>query len=379
METPDKNIIIKYLLRECDDLQQKVIENWLNASDENRKEFDAYKATWEKTNQPAEIFLSPDLETELEKYLTQISKQESKQSGGKLRILNFFAGSVRRVAAIILISFGLGSLSGYLFLSPKQNVRLSVLTQHQVISPKGSKSITILPDGTKVWLNAGTTLKYSNNYGIESRDVELTGEAYFKVVTNHQKPFTVITSEFKIKAWGTAFNVKAYPDEKLISTTLEEGKVQIIGKDVNITMKPNQVINFERREFNPATRTVSPKTDNQEQRFEPKIGIQPRIETLNNVNTQLFTSWKDDKWILESRGLSDIAVLLERKFNIKVNLQSGELYKYKFRGTFTNETLEQILNVFRFMAPITYKIEKGVVTIDIDKNRKKNYQEILTP
>lgn len=369
--------MVKYLLGESNEQELHAFELWLNSADEHRKEFERYKSTWETTQKPAEIFLTPDIDAELEKYLAKINELESEEYRVKRNFLSILPATFIRLAAVILISFGVGSLATYLFISQKLNLNSGQLVQHQVISPKGSKSITILPDGTKVWLNAGTSLKYKSDYGIKNRDVELVGEAYFKVVTNPKKPFTVITSELKIKAWGTAFNVKAYPDEKLISTTLEEGKVEITGKDVDIMLKPKQVLSFERVRFNKSENS-SVKSDDQQAVIEPEPEFKPRIETLTNVNTQVFTSWKDDKWILESKGLSEISVLLERKFNVKINLQSEELLKYKFRGTFTNETLEQILNVFRFMAPITYKVDKGVVTIDIDKNRKKNYQEILT-
>jgi transmembrane sensor len=319
------------------------------------------------------------VEKELEKYLNQIENLEKSQT--KLseetpaRKLNL--SKILRYAAIFILFFGTGAIVSWLMVSHQYSQIVNNNLVHEVFAPKGSKSIAFLPDGTKVWLNAGTKISYTSTYGISDRNVTLEGEAYFKVKTNPKKPFTVITSELKIRAYGTAFNVKAYPDEKLITTTLEEGKIKIFGKGIDIALKPKQNISYERRVFTPEvteTTSISKRVDISQ----TEKGIQPHVATLSNINTKLYTSWKDDRWIIESEGLSNIAVLLERKFNVSVHVESEELLKYKFRGTFTNETLEQILNVFRFTAPIKYTIEKGIVTIDMDKNRKHAYMEITS-
>lgn len=380
MKKVDKNILIKYLLGECDEQESQTVHNWLELSDDNKKEFESFKKVWLASFKPIRHYQAVDVESELQNYLAKVKELEKSQPiisdeqvGTKKYFLQFL-----KVAAIIIVSFGIGALISYYTVSHKYNNNYADnIAIRQIIAPKGSKSIAVLPDGTKVWLNAGTSLKYTSNYGIDSRDVELIGEAYFKVVTNPEKPFTVITSELKIKAYGTAFNVKAYPDEKLITTTLEEGKITIIGKGVDIALKPKQNISYERRMFKPNSET---QTNTSQKVESPQIedDIKPTISTLSNVNTQLFTSWKDDRWIINSEGLVNISVLLERKFNVSVKVESDELLKYKFTGTFTNETLEQILNVFRFMAPLSYKIDKGIVTIGLDKKRKNNYLETLT-
>jgi ferric-dicitrate binding protein FerR (iron transport regulator) len=372
-----KNNLVKFLLGECDEKESSHITKLLNESPEIQKEYEELKKVWWTIKQENSELKAHEVEEELEKYMVTLENLSSKEPEYTLfnerqRTIPFFV----KVAAVIIVSIGLGSVATYLAVKQKPTINAGAAFSHQVIAPIGSKSISILPDGTKVWLNAGSKLKYSSNYGIENRDVELEGEAYFKVVTNPEKPFIVITSELKIKAYGTAFNVKAYPDERVITTTLEEGKVSVEGKGIDITLKPRQNISYERREFKKANN--SDVIQNQNTEIE-KAETQktPRFSMLDSVNTIIYTAWKDDKWIIESETLPEIAILLNRKFNVQVKIESEELYDYTFRGKFSNETLEQILNIFRLTAPIEYNVEKGIVSIKLDKKRKAKYQEIL--
>lgn len=374
----DKTILIKYLNGACDAQESLEIAILFELSPEVRHDFETLKADWQAGNLQSDTPQSDEIEAELEKYLVKIDALRKQEQGTTHYLKNERPGLklIFRIAALIIVSLGVGSIITYFSLSGKsENSGYGNLT-HMVIAPKGSNSVSILPDGTKVWLNAGTTLKYTNKFGTISREVELVGEAYFKVATNPEKPFTVITSELKIMALGTAFNVKAYPDEKEITTTLEEGKVSIQGQGIHVTLKPRQNLTYERQKFLPGELKEKAKKDVGVENPE-LIAKNPAVNMLSDVNTQLYTSWKDGKWIIESATLSEAAVLLERKFNITVQIESESILTYKFSGTFTNETLEQILNVFRYTAPIEYKIDKGIVTIKPDIKRKANYQDII--
>ena len=376
MENSMNNLVIKYLQGECAGEEIKQVEEWKNASAQNLNDFNAVKRVIEAGKYVQTYYNTLDVEKELERNLKSIETREKEnplnvfQDETGLKKLKVFI----RYAAIIIISLGIGSFISWKVVSSKYQSYWSSGAIHEVVAPKGARSIALLPDGTKVWLNAGTKLTYNGAYGINERNVTLEGEAYFKVKTNPKKPFTVITSELKIRAYGTAFNVKAYPEEKNIITTLEEGKVKITGNGVDISLKPKQNLLYERRLYNeplktePSSATVSASNAQKA----------PVITTQENIDTDIFTAWKDNRWIIESASLVEIEALLERKFNVVVNVKSEDLLKYKFRGIFTNETLEQILDVFRYTAPLKYKIEKGIVTIELDKNRSSNYEGIST-
>ena len=117
----------------------------------------------------------------------------------------------------------------------------------KIAVPLGAKSCITLPDGTKAWLNAGTELTYNEDYGQKKRTLFLTGEAFFDVAKDKEHPFIVNTSDLIIQALGTQFNVKAYPEEKIITTTLVEGKIDVRMIKSNrqlkkVTLLPNEEI-----------------------------------------------------------------------------------------------------------------------------------------
>jgi len=316
-----------------------------------------------------------DIEAELEKYMNNIEKlelSEHEASGKQSKKLKILSGTqlktFLRIAATIVIFFGLGTVFSWIFLGKGNSDILTINALHEIEVPKGGKSIITLPDGTKVWLNAGTRLKYSNTYGINDRKVELEGEAYFKVKTNPEKPFIVQTSELSVMAYGTSFNVKAYPDEKVISTTLEEGIVKIEGEKLKISLKPNQCLTYIKKKAPEIENPIIAKHDSIKTYNKDYQKVE-KIKPITTVNVEKITAWKDNRLIIESETIADIAVVLERRFNVKVNIISEGLLEYRFRGVFYNETLEQILSVIQLSAPIEYRIDKGIVTIKTDTKR----------
>jgi transmembrane sensor len=117
---------------------------------------------------------------------------------------------------------------------------------------------------------------------------------------------------------------------------------------------------------------TSPKSENKEIAI-----INNKVKVASNVNTNIYTSWKDNLWIIESETLQNIAVILERKFNVIVDIKSLGLNQYTFTGTFNNETLEQILDIIKLTAPINYQINKGVVIITEEQKRKATYNNFI--
>jgi transmembrane sensor len=251
----------------------------------------------------------------------------------------------------------------------------------EVIAPRGAKSEVILPDNTKVWLNAGSRLHYRGDYGINNRNVYLEGEGYFSVVKNPAKPFIVNASGLEIKAFGTSFNVKAYPEEKYITTTLVEGIVKIEGKGLNLSLKPNEVLVLVKEASkiavdnnkDAAISSGDKKNDNPGSGENKNTSFSKDILLKTDVNTNIYTSWKDNCWIIQSETLGNIAKEMERKFDITVYIESPELNQYTFTGTFYKETLEQILDILKLTAPLKYEINKGIVVIKTEEKRKSIY------
>lgn len=281
--------------------------------------------------------------------------------------------SVIRYAAIFILAF---SLSGILFFYlGKNRVTKSKLSFSELIVPLGSRAQFSLPDGTAVTLNAGSKLKYDNRFGITDRVVQLEGEGYFKVAKDASKTFTVKTSYLNVRALGTEFNVKAYPDDKTIEATLVEGSVNIESisdkKNAEIhVLKPNQKLTFFKKDSTIVDETVGTKgkIENKTQIIrKQKIASIPTLVT-ENVNIEPVISWKENRWIFEKQSLSQIAIALERKFDVQIKFESDHLKTFRFTGIIINEPIEQVLEVMSITAPINFKLKGRVVTLSENKN-----------
>lgn len=156
--------------------------------------------------------------------------------------------TIKFAAAIILIIIGIYFFKIYLY--SEKPIKLTQSLIHYYV-PFGSKSNIILSDGSKVWINSGSTFRYTNDYGINNRIVFLEGEAYFEVVSNKKIPFCVKVGEnIIIKAYGTKFNVRSLKEEDKVETILISGNVTIERTDKNgkvidnIEMKPNEIVTY---------------------------------------------------------------------------------------------------------------------------------------
>ena len=283
--------------------------------------------------------------------------------------------SITRYAAIFILAF---SFSGILFYYVGKNrVTNPKQSFSELIVPLGSRAQFSLPDGTTVTLNAGSTLKYDNRFGMIDRVVQLEGEGFFKVAKDKERPFTVETSHLNIRALGTTFNIKAYPDEKTIETTLVEGSVKIEEiTDKNraeaevIVLKPNQKLTFfkENSTMVDETAITKGKTEKSIQPVKVQKSIAIPVLVTENVNIEPVISWKENRWIFEKQSLLQIAVELERKFDVQIKFESERLKTFRFTGIIIAEPIEQVLEVMSITAPINFKLKGRVVTLSENKN-----------
>jgi transmembrane sensor len=289
----------------------------------------------------------------------------------------FWLRPIVKYAAIFIIAF---SLSWVLFyFSGKNKNSASQVSYSELVVPMGSRAQFKLSDGTAVTLNAGSRLRYDNNFGQKDRVVVLEGEAYFKIATDRERPFMVKTSHLNVLATGTAFNVKAYSDDKTIETTLVEGSVSIEEvSDKNNAhvriLKPNQKLTFFKEDSTLVEETVD-EAGRSKSKIQPlpvqKIKEVSRVIT-ENVNVEPLISWKGNRWIFEKQSLSDIAIELERKFDVEIVFESEELKTFRFTGIMLAEPIEQVLHVMSISAPINFKLKGRVVTL----SENKSFEEI---
>lgn len=197
-----------------------------------------------------------------------------------------------------------------------------------------------LPDQSVVWLNAGTTLRYPVSFRKENRQVELEGEAFFEVQADARHPFYVNTpSGLSVHVYGTAFNVNAYPDDNTLETVLEKGKVEIIVPTRQKTVK-----------LLPGERLLYDKQNG---------------EIIHEeVNVYEKTAWKEGKLIFRNAELDDIFKTLSRRFNVDIQYINHSGKPYRYRATFRDETLSQILDYLAKSAELKWHIEDSVQQAD---------------
>ena len=239
----------------------------------------------------------------------------------------------------------------------------------------GSQTSVKMPDGSRVWLNGGSKLVYCSSYGEDDREVQLTGEGCFEVATHPEKPFVVKAGDLSIIALGTTFNVKAYPEDKVITTTLVEGKVTIEGKDANdetftYEMHPNE--NFTYITGGRATEKESLQPV-RKQATAIKNNVQEPVLIENNVKVRLYTSWKDDQWEIENQELGNLSKDFERRYNVRIVFASKNIADYHFTGIIQRETIEQVMVILRRTVPLKYSFDKNVITIAEDPVLMKEF------
>ena len=335
-----ENIVLRLLEgEEITPEESSFLKQWIQDNPEKSKELHDLSLLWTKLDTLREV--TDDVLSD------KWSETKNKISGsGKINIRNIFI-TYRKYAAI----FVLGALLPIVvtvyqnFLSPKR------LLSQVIEVPYGAKSTITLPDGTEIVLNAGSKISYNASFGHRRRDVALSGEAYFKVAKNKHKPFVVKTNTMTVTAYGTEFNVKCYMGENVTETTLVEGSVgiKLSGKSRSkeYMLKPNQQLIYSYPDG---------KTN------------KGRLIIAKNINTQIYTSWVYDKIQVNSISLKELAVKLERKYNVTIHIEDKDLEGLKFTGILENETIEQILQALELSASIRYKIDEREIWLYKNNN-----------
>ncbi len=242
-----------------------------------------------------------------------------------------------RAAAVLLIPL-LGVVMMY-FIQNDLSQKGQETQYSEIYAPQGSRVNMELPDGSNVWLNHGSRLKYPQNFEKKHREVTLTGEAYFEVEANHKRPFIVNTSKVAVRVTGTSFNVMAYDDEEKVGVSLDAGSLEVLksgaepgGSTSQIRkMEPGEHLNFHK------------KTS--------------RVDVYRGRN-EVYTAWRHGKIIFQDEALKDMVKKLERRYNMQIELKDEQLADYTFTATFSDETLTQILNLLCKAAPLKYEMKE---------------------
>jgi transmembrane sensor len=231
----------------------------------------------------------------------------------------------------------IGSKNSIAYLQKKSNQ--AALKYNTLKTPRGGEFFVILSDSTKVWLNAESQLKYPVVFSSDKRTVELTGEAFFEVTPNPDKPFYVISGEQSIKVLGTSFNVASYEDDEEIVTTLIEGKVNVnmrFGDKKSVSLFPSE-----------------------QSKFNKEKGEIKNIK----VDPNQFIAWKSGKFYFRQQKLKDITKVLSRWYDIEIFFLNSEMENKKFTGRFKRyENFDHVRSIIESTEEVTF-VKKGKTVI----------------
>jgi len=312
-------LLIKYIDGDATDSEKVSITHWLDANPENMKEYLALRKLHDIT-----IWQT-----------SPVSKAEQEtNSKDQRRSRKITFSEVMKYAAILIVAI---VVSRFIFPEIKS---VDTVAMQSLYVPAGQRAEITLEDGTKVWLNANTTLTFPNQFSGETREVSINGEGYFDVVSNKSKPFIVKTNKYDVKVWGTKFNVMAYSGNGNFETTLFEGSVEVLksGVEKGILIRPDQRIFLAKDQL-----TIAPITD---------------------LNHQL---WKEGIISFQDESFTELVNKLQLYFDMKIEVRNDKILNYHCTGKFrTKDGVEHILKVLKLRNKFDYTIDEKTNTITIE-------------
>ncbi len=233
---------------------------------------------------------------------------------------------------------------------------------NEIVTNKGSKSYVKLPDGTEVWLNTDSKLTYAENFIGKTREVVLVGEAYFDVAHDAEHPFIIHSGKINIKVLGTAFNVRNYPQDKALETSLMRGKIE-----VSVNNRPGEVIVLKPLEKLIISKDSSYTSEISGKAIPNEQTNKVVLTSVTYVNTDSLvaeTSWLKDKMVFINEPLEVIAQEIERKYAVTVVFHNQKAKSYRYTGVFDNEGLEKVCQIIQYSKNINYRIVDKTLIIE---------------
>lgn len=323
---------------------------------------DSLQALWAATSQsPAD-----KMETAFNKHLQRLShqsviaplqyeseEQEVIESRPKKSSLVKRLGWISGIAACLVIGL-------FVFKFNAGNTGKVREAQNTVSTKRGSKSKIQLPDGTQVWLNADSKITYNENFQGQLREVQLSGEAFFDVVRDEARPFIIHTQVIDVKVLGTAFNVRSYLNERNTETSLIRGSVEITlrnSPDKKFTLKPNDKLVV------PNEALVEVKRQSKDMIPAKELVLSWEKINYRKADTLAVEAlWIKNKLAFDRESLEEIAMKIERWYDVKVTFTNENLKQAQYSGIFEDESLQQVMSALHD-AGVNYKINKKEVII----------------
>jgi len=327
---------------------------------------------WQFASQNLELLWQsnpePDTTADADAYLAHLKRMEDKGVAFDdepigdiplqqvpIRRRRFFLYAGTGIAASLLL-FG-----WFLFKNPgtqKNGNKVLARQVNEVSTRYGSKSQVQLPDGSLVWLNAGSKITYGKEFGKKIREVTLSGEAFFDVVKDADHPFVIHASSIDIRVLGTAFNVKAYPEDEKTETSLIRGRIE-----VSIKSRPNdKIILSPNEKLVVDNKSMRVQQDAAENDYEPLIAVN-KLKINPVDSTVAETQWIENRLVFDNESLRELAVKMERWYGVDIEIADSAMMEKRFTGKLDNENIEQAMEALRYTSPFSFERKGNKIII----------------
>lgn len=343
-------LIAAHLAGETDKEQNEQLREWLGLSAGNVRLFDELSAMW-----MCGLIDDKQMEKSKEVVLGRVLASVRRRR---------FLRPVGAVAAIA-VAVSLGFAAAAAFFRPERVIESIAVEPDPMAGPEGEIAISTLPgqkaeatlsDGTKVWLNSGTTITYPAAYGIEERKATLVeGEVFMEVAKSEEMPFVLHTSEGFIKVHGTSFNVRDYASDHSMTISLKEGSIEYIASDnqSKVLMVPGQKV------------VLDKIVDGQfKERQDSVVKVSPTM-VLQKCDTEIESVWRFGELKIERKSFSDLMTEMERWYGVEIEVSGDVPLDNYYWMTIKTESLREMLGLLRKITPLTYEINGKQVSIKI--------------
>lgn len=315
MEKKEIYTIEELLPRYCDgdvtSEERLRVEKWMDESEEHRK----------IVRQIYMIHLTSDTISVMDRVHTD-KALDKVNNRIRMQRMKVWLHYVEKVAAVLFLPL----LGAYLFFPREAHKEARLLT---VQTNPGMTTQVTLPDGSLVTLNSESSLTYPEFFDKDKRTVTLSGEAYFEVTKDPEHRFVVSAPhQTEVEVLGTSFNLEAFPQDSLISTTLQKGAVSFKYGEKNVRIKPGEKIIYNRIRNN---------------------------YSKQNTSGEVEASWKDGKLIFHDTPFPEVLRMLEKRYNVSFVVTKKKILKDSFTGRFSNQRLDRVLEVFKVSSKIKWR------------------------
>jgi ferric-dicitrate binding protein FerR (iron transport regulator) len=349
--------VIRYIEGDSDEHISRVIEEWLAKNERNRKLFSQIKEVW--LNRSELTGLMDNVEDR--DFQSVIRKIHERQDNRQVK--NGWFGSIPllgRVAAVglLLVAMGMSFLAGRI-----QNRRSEIaeVTYNELIVPKGQRSKVILCDGSSVWLNAESRLRFPSDFRGDLREVWLDGEGLFTVTKDSARLFFVHTENLDVKVHGTIFNLKAYSGDDIVETTVVEGLVSFEARDNKVISRKDVYLEPNRKAVYVINETARISEEVKREVNEPLVP--KKIVISNPIKVEPVISWTEGRLIFTDETLGNIADKLEKKYDVEIQIEDDMLKSLRYTGILKNVSIEQALKAMQLTTGIMYTINENHIII----------------